>query len=132
MFEAWQIVLLTTDPSPISDQFYAANSILFYSSVSGGGGSLIGGLDSYSETLSRHKAVLDDLHDLSRPLRPLSSSSSPSILTHSGTHHNDVIESFIPRPGTLREISAYVLQHQQLADPVQVHFNCFHSLILKL
>jgi len=89
-----------------------------YSSVGGGGGSLIGGLDSYSEALSRHKAVLDDLHDLSRPLRPL----SPSLL--SATHHhpsgdNDVIESFIPRPGTLREISAYVLQHQQLADPVQ-------------
>ena len=96
----------------------------FYSSVGGGGGSLIGGLDSYSEALSRHKAVLDDLHDLSRPLRPL----SPSLLSATHHHHsgdNDVIESFIPRPGTLREISAYVLQHQQLADPVQVHFNCF-------
>ena len=91
--------------------------------MGGGGGSLIGGLDSYSEALSRHKAVLDDLHDLSRPLRPL----APSLLsaTHHNSEDNDVIESFIPRPGTLREISAYVLQHQQLADPVQVNFNSF-------
>ena len=66
----------------------------------------VGNVGHYEETLTRHKAVLDDLHGLRDDLS-------------------------LDLPAALRDISAYVLQHQMTTTNLQVQTTTLSLRIYK-